>query len=294
MYNFKAVTERAAFKLWFVRQLDDTFQVFEVDSNKLIGTYNSRTGLYRPFDGGKPIEAAEVSKLIDLKEVKEQFDQFEAGRPEYHLGRPWEEISLDPKVAYDTLLTAVILARAYRKNQSVDKCMYTAHRCLDWLETTDFYTAPGSTVYHDSYPEGLIRHTLRVYDLAIQLRKSVPMFQLQELDSVALIALVHDWCKIGLYEKYMKNVKDDNDKWIQQPAYRHTAEVVPLGHGVASLFFAASFFKLSEDEACALRWHMGAWRVTPSEQNDLQEANERYPMVHLIQFADQLSIVRYI
>jgi len=293
MYNFKEVTERAAFKLWFVRKSDDTFSVFELDSNKPLGTYNGRTGLYRPLDGGKPIEASEVLNLIDLKEVKEQFDQFKATRPEYHLGRPWEEISEDPKVAYDTLITAVILCRAYRKNQTVDRAMFTAQRCLEWLESTDFYTAPGSTRYHDSFPEGLLRHTLKVYNLAVQLNKGVPMFQEVDLDSVALVALVHDWCKIGLYEIYMKNVKDENGKWIQQPAYQHKAEIVPLGHGVASMFLASSFFKLSNDESCAIRWHMGAWRVTPSEQNDLQEANERYPMVHLIQFADQLSIVRY-
>lgn len=45
--------------------------------------------------------------------------------------------------------------------------------------------------------------------------------------------------------------------------------------------------------ALAIRWHMGRWNVVDSEVNDLQTANENYPMVHMIQFADQLSIVNY-
>lgn len=294
MYDFNNLLERAAFHLWFTRVSDDVFDVFEVDSGKRIGWYHSKSGLYHPDESTKSEEGSSVERLIDLKEVKEQFEQFKASRPEYCLGLPWEEVSSDPRVAYETLLCAVTLCRAFRKGQNVDKAVSAAHRCLEWLDTTDFYTAPASTQYHESYPGGLLHHSLKVYNMIIQLSKSIKAFSAISLDEIGLVALVHDWCKIGLYESYMRNVKDEKGNWVQQPSYRHKSEIVPLGHGVTSMFFASSFFKLTDDEACALRWHMGAWRVTPSEQNDLQEANERYPLVHLLQFADQLSIVKYI
>ena len=39
---------------------------------------------------------------------------------------------------------------------------------LDWLETTDFYTAPASGRYHCACPEGLVMHSLNVYDVLME------------------------------------------------------------------------------------------------------------------------------
>ena len=35
---------------------------------------------------------------------------------------------------------------------------------MDWLETTDFYTAPASSRYHCACPEGLLMHLMRKTD----------------------------------------------------------------------------------------------------------------------------------
>lgn len=35
-------------------------------------------------------------------------------------------------------------------------------RLIEWLETTDFFTAPASTKYHGSYEGGLVEHSLNV------------------------------------------------------------------------------------------------------------------------------------
>ena len=67
-----------------------------------------------------------------------------------------------------------------------------------------------------------------------------------------------------------------------------------LGHGVSSMFLASRFFKLSVEEAAAIRWHMGDYNVADNEMNDLHQANETYPMVQLLQFADRLSRVKYL
>ena len=40
---------------------------------------------------------------------------------------------------------------------------------LDWLESrTDFYTAPASGRYHCACPEGLVMHSLNVYDVLME------------------------------------------------------------------------------------------------------------------------------
>ena len=49
------------------------------------------------------------------------------------------------------------------------KALKIAKIFLDWLRETDFYTAPGSTRFHDAEPEGLLKHSLRVVDNAIML-----------------------------------------------------------------------------------------------------------------------------
>ena len=140
---------------------------------------------------------------------------------------------------------------------------------------------------------GLLVHSLKVYNNIISLL-SLPQFEGMDKVSATLVALVHDWCKIGLYEAYDKNVKNnETGQWEQQKAFRINATGVPLGHGVSSMFLASRFFKLTTDEALAIRWHMGRFNVAENEINDMQRANETYPLVLLIQFADSLAITSY-
>ena len=163
----------------------------------------------------------------------------------------------------------------------------------DWLTKSGFYTGPASTKYHEAYEGGLCEHSIRVVENIIQLHR-LPQFESVELESAVLVALVHDWCKIGLYESYLKNVKDDNGNWVKETAFKLSDNLTSaFGHGVSSMYLAGKWFNLSEAEALAIRWHMGSWRVVDSEFNELQYANENYPLVHMLQFADQLAIVKY-
>lgn len=38
-----------------------------------------------------------------------------------------------------------------------------ADKLLEWLKSTDFFTAPASTRFHGVYPGGLVKHSLNVY-----------------------------------------------------------------------------------------------------------------------------------
>ena len=119
-------------------------------------------------------------------------------------------------------------------------------------------------------------------------------FDMVDIASATLCCLVHDWCKIGLYEPYLRNVKDPNTGiWNKVKAYKRSDFAHPFGHGAASMYMAQKMFKLTEEEALAIRWHQGRWNVCDAEQNEYQQSCERYPLVHLIQFADQLAITYY-
>lgn len=164
-------------------------------------------------------------------------------------------------------------------------------RAFKWLDSTDFYTAPASTKYHDSDPSGLLRHTLKVVNRTIDLMTIDPFRSVNTAEAI-LAAIVHDFCKINFYESFLRNVKnEDTGAWEQVPSYRHKPSAYPFGHGVTSLYIAEKLFKFTLEQALAIRWHMSIYDVSDYQKSDLFDANEKYPMVMLIQMADQLSIL---
>lgn len=192
------------------------------------------------------------------------------------------------KEIYDTTLLAILNAK-YGEEIGVKY----HQRCMKWLDSTDFFEAPASTTFHGSYPGGLVEHSLQVYNEICEL-KAIPKFQSVDIASACLLALIHDWCKIELYESYNRNVKDEETgKWTQVKCYKRGKPAFPFGHGTASMFLAQRFFKLNQEECLAIQWHMGPWYVHEADHNDLQASNETYPLVHMLQFADQLSLVNY-
>lgn len=199
------------------------------------------------------------------------------------------------KDVYIQMLYGVLRLRAYQAIGNADKGEAIADRIVTWLETTDFFTAPASTRYHESEVCGLVFHSLKVYNEAATLQ-SIPAFSSCNACSWALVALVHDWCKIGLYEQFTRNVKNEHTgQWEKVPSFK-IADVkrnTTLGHGAASMYLISQYIRLSYEEALAIRWHMGACNVCDSEFGDLQDSNETYPLVHMIQFADQLAITSY-
>ena len=164
---------------------------------------------------------------------------------------------------------------------------------IDWLRTTDFYNAPASTKYHESFPGGLLVHSLKVYNKMIDLL-AANEFKNVSIADATMVALVHDWCKIHFYEAYNKNVKNEaTGQWEKETAYKVNQKGLPLGHGTTSLYLASLLMKLTPDQALAIRWHMGEYNVADNEINELQKANATCPMVYLIQFADRLACTEF-
>ena len=75
----------------------------------------------------------------------------------------------------------------------------------EWLETTDFFTAPASTHWHSAYPGGLVEHSYQVYKELEHLTLKHPLTW-SHMRSPAVVGLLHDVCKIDLY---IPKYKDD-------------------------------------------------------------------------------------
>lgn len=266
------------FKYWFVPVTITTFNVYDTSSKIRLFSMTSE----------------ELTNLSEDDPIHADWVRY-TRRPEYCVvATNMEE---DAVACYEKTLIGCILLRSKQVDEfftlDPDDKISSAHRAIDWLRTSDFYTAPASTRYHDCCNSGLLLHSLRVADRIRELC-NVDSFSSVPIASAVLVSLLHDWCKIGLYESYLRNVKDDNGKWVQKSDYRYREKSLTcFGHGVSSMFLAQKFFRLSLDEAIAIRWHMGYCRVVDSEMNELQQANETYPLVHMLQFADQLSITQY-
>lgn len=138
---------------------------------------------------------------------------------------------------------------------------------MEWLEhETDFFTAPASTRYHGSYEGGLVEHSLNVYDRLVWEMENTVGAGWEELyspESIAIIALFHDLCKIDRYVITEKWRKDENGDWEAYEAYEYNKEKAEMGHGAQSVFYLQKFIQLTELEAQAIFWHMGAYDLSP-------------------------------
>lgn len=240
---------------------------------------------------GSIIFADDGTPSSDNAEVMHQYELW-CKRPERKVGklvnlagRSLEQLM----TMYEELLIGAMIMQS--EDSDFSGYAYT----IDWLRTTDFYRAPASTQYHENFPGGLLVHSLNVYNKMLYLRVSEP-FRKVDLAQATIVALTHDWCKIDYYESYQKNVKNEKTgQWEKETAYKVNQKGIPLGHGVSSLYLAMTklVLKLTDEQALALRWHMNVWNVADVEKSELQKANSTYPMVYLIQFADQLACTEY-
>ena len=282
-YWFLPTKDINTWEIWDKNNLDDQ----PVDGQPVGVVYHVYDDEERQFE-------ITVGDAATIEQCQADFNTFYDSE-EYLIG-----LEVDVNVSTDTLidnykarLVGSYRLKLARLKLNPDKYEKQIESSIAWLTSTDFFIAPGSTQFHDSEPSGLVKHSLRVFNNIIKLHQA-PQFNIVPVESAVLVSLVHDWCKIGLYTSYNRNVKNEaTGKWEQVVAYRHNQQGVPLGHGVSSMFLASRCFKLSIYESVAIRWHMGTWNVAPNEQNELQLANEQYPLVHLLQFADCLSITSY-
>lgn len=128
---------------------------------------------------------------------------------------------------------------------------------LEWLQESDFFIAPASTVFHGNYEGGLLEHSLNVYD-ALKERLKHDRFSDYSEETVAVVALLHDLCKVNFYKKGTRNVKVDG-AWTTKEVYE-IDEKFPCGdHADKSIIILQNFIKLDPEEILAIRGHMGGF-----------------------------------
>lgn len=86
-----------------------------------------------------------------------------------------------------------------------------ADKLLQWLESTDFYSAPASTRFHLAREGGLAEHSLHVYErLRMLFMREFTNGVLptpEQDESIAVCGLLHDICKVNVYQQEPKNRK---------------------------------------------------------------------------------------
>lgn len=158
-----------------------------------------------------------------------------------------------------------------------------ADRLLEWLISSDFFTAPASTRFHAAYEGGLVEHSLNVY--RIMMKKHFVEGE-DDPESAAICTLLHDICKAGFYEVSFRNRKNDAGVWEKVPYYT-ISDRFPYGHGEKSVFLIERFMRLRNEEAVAIRWHMGGFDdAAKSGSFAIAHAYEQYPLAVKLHLSD--------
>ncbi|MBR3132762.1 MAG: HD domain-containing protein [Clostridia bacterium] len=155
---------------------------------------------------------------------------------------------------------------------------------ISFIEKSDFFKAPASTRFHGSYEGGLLEHSMKVYEiLKHKVKNAVIDIDIPD-ESLILIALLHDICKVNFYKTDYRNAKNERGEWEKVPYYT-VDDTIPYGHGEKSVMMITEYIKLSVEEKYAIRWHMGY--TEPKElYNTIGQAYKKYPIALLMHEAD--------
>ncbi len=163
-----------------------------------------------------------------------------------------------------------------------------ADKLLDYLENnSDFFTAPASGRRHCAFEGGLAVHSLNVYN---RLKKNIvaeygdKYADVVSDESIAIMGLLHDVCKMNTYTVDYRNQKIDG-QWVQVPYYAYN-NTLPYGHGEKSVYIINGYIRLTREEAMAINWHMGGFDPRAQCGDDLSTAFNMFPTAVLLHISD--------
>lgn len=166
-----------------------------------------------------------------------------------------------------------------------------AQEILEYLEKSDFFTAPASGRRHSNFEGGLCLHSVNVYKRFVKLLESEYGENWRETfseESAIIVGLLHDICKVNTYTVDTKNVKVDG-QWVQKPYFKFH-DPLPYGHGEKSVYMISGFMRLTREEALAINWHMGAFDArAQANPSILAEVFYNHPVAFLFHLADYMA-----
>ena len=152
---------------------------------------------------------------------------------------------------------------------------------LEWIQKTDFFTAPASTKFHCACEHGLVMHSVSVFNTLTEKHFDE---ETDNIESFAICALLHDLCKAQFYKVSTRNVKNDETGQWEKVPYYSVEDSFPYGHGEKSVFLIERFMRLKLEEAMAIRWHMGGF--DDNSGYAISQAYDRYPLAVKLHLAD--------
>ena len=164
-----------------------------------------------------------------------------------------------------------------------------ADKMLEFLQSpkSDFFTAPASTRFHGAYEGGLCEHSINVYECLKDYMERPRVKELYGLEvspeTIAIVSLLHDVCKIKCYKKGKRNVKDETGKWISVDTFEFD-DTLPYGHGEKSVYMISPYMQLTREEAFAIRYHMGF--SGGEDVRNVGKAFEMFPLAFALSTAD--------
>ncbi|MBE7039107.1 MAG: hydrolase [Ruminococcaceae bacterium] len=161
-----------------------------------------------------------------------------------------------------------------------------AEELFNWIENTDFLTAPASTKYHEPYEGGLCEHSVHVFDELVRLLKAYPEIKVSG-ETAAIVSLLHDICKVGCYKTELRNKKNEFGQWVQVPFYTFQEDTCFGSHGAKSVFIIQKFMKLTDEEIAAINCHMGV----ENGNYAVNDAFRQFPLAFLLHTADMASTI---
>ena len=155
---------------------------------------------------------------------------------------------------------------------------------IKFIENTDFFKAPASTRFHGNFEGGLLQHSMKVYEILKEKVKNMPVSIDVSEDTIKIVALLHDICKVNYYKVDYRNAKNELGVWEKVPYYT-VDDTIPYGHGEKSVMMITEYMKLTVEEKYAIRWHMGL--SEPKElYGTLSQAFSKYPLALMLFEAD--------
>lgn len=149
---------------------------------------------------------------------------------------------------------------------------------IDYLLQSDYFTAPASTAFHNSFPGGLCFHSLNLVYMFLEANAafSNPIPR----DSVIICGLLHDLCKVGVYQKTSNGYQSVKGQ---------------KGHAALSIARIQEYIELTQQEDDIIRYHMGLFGIFTYKEHDtlaIHKAIMRTPQVQVFAALDMIDSKR--
>lgn len=183
----------------------------------------------------------------------------------------------------------------------IDREGFRKSELIDFLNRSDFFTAPASTKYHAAYEGGLCEHCLNVFYNMVNL-VTMKHLNIAE-DSIIIAALCHDLSKINFYKKEFRNKKiyspngsksDEGGRfdWVAVSEYTVIPEkdrFVYSNHETTAEYMARYYIPLTWEESTAIMNHMGGMSFDSIPGNLFSIIYGKNALAVILHLADTLA-----